>query len=151
MLFFAKNKKQGFTLLELLVVIAIIGIMASIILVSVAQSRTKARVAATKATLTGLRGAISMCCDLSTNTLNTAAGDVCSAATGAILPTPSQLGLGTGGTVTYSGATAAGDLLCSATTPGYKVVLSGHALAACNAAAGWIITEGSMAAPTGCN
>lgn len=149
-----KNFRKGFTLIELLVVIAIIGVLASIVMVSLSSSREKATVAKTKRTLSSLEKGIAVCCsDKDNSALVAGAGGtaICNPnVTGLNLPTAVQLNATS---VNFSIA-----YQCTSTTndPTYNLQINGHPKSACNynsnnaATTTWKIAPNKLTAPTNC-
>ena len=93
-----KSKKQGFTIIELLVAIAIIGILSSVILVSLSDARKKARLGRVQSQMSGLHPHLVICVNDETNlTSGTPTGGstvMCSGSTGIFPSLPTNWAYG---------------------------------------------------------
>ena len=129
--------KKGFTLIELLIVIAIIGILASVVLVSLSSARQKAKVANYKAQVHSMQARLVLSCD---NNDTIPPADYAAVASPAIA-------YSTNGTVVVA------DTNCGVAGAGkFKVTIGGNktGVAACDVANSATITETGVTFPTGC-
>lgn len=132
------KKNKGFTLIELLVVIAIIGILSSVVLVSLNSARTKAKKASVQAALSSLQPSIAVCNGDNLDLAFTAGAAICTG--GPVLPAT----LATGVTVTTYAAGSG-----NATGSGVlSVTVAGTGITACDAA--WIVDETTVTPPSSC-